>query len=89
MVKLMKCEYCGEEFSNVVQLNMHKGQSHAPQEAEKFRYPCKRCGEVFPSPMAFAEHMKNDHPEVVNRINRVYWGIIILVIIITLWQLFT
>jgi len=84
-----KCEHCGQEFPSLRELNIHKAKSHASKEAEKMRFICSRCGKVLHSPEHQAEHMKSEHPEVVQRINAIFWTITILAILFTLWQLLT
>jgi len=85
-VNLKSCEHCGEKFPTLRELNIHKAKKHAAKEAEKMRYGCTRCGEIQRSPKHQAEHMKSEHPEVVQRINLIYWAIIILLILIVLVQ---
>ena len=86
MENLEKCEYCGEEYQSKTELNIHITKAHATKEAEKMRFRCSHCGEVFRSPQHQAAHMKTEHPDVVRKINLIYWAIVILLIIIVLRQ---
>jgi DNA-directed RNA polymerase subunit RPC12/RpoP len=83
---LLTCEHCGEQFSTKKALNIHKAKSHAAKEAEQMRYFCSRCGAEMRSPKQQAEHIKSEHPEVVRKLNLIYWGITIVIILIVLWQ---
>ena len=86
MEEMHSCEYCGEQFSSLSELNIHKGKAHASREAEKLRFPCTRCGEVLSSPPEKAKHMKSVHPEAVRWINLLWWALTIAAIILVLWQ---
>ncbi|OGO17930.1 MAG: hypothetical protein A2Z14_03090 [Chloroflexi bacterium RBG_16_48_8] len=89
MADYHRCEYCGDQFSSIIELNIHKAGNHASKEAENMRYPCKRCGEVLSSPREVAEHMKTDHPEAVRWINFFWWVITIATILFVLWKYLT
>jgi len=88
MPELHTCEYCGEQFPSLPELNIHKAKNHASKEAEQLRYPCKHCGEVLNSPRDVAEHMKSVHPEAVRWINIVWWAITIVSILFVIWKYF-
>ena len=80
------CKYCGEEFPTLHELEIHEVTVHASRQTESSPYSCSICGEVFRSPAHQAEHMKREHPEVVRRINIVYWAILIIVVLFALWR---
>jgi DNA-directed RNA polymerase subunit RPC12/RpoP len=80
------CDYCGEKFASLKELNIHKGKQHASDEAEKRRYPCTRCGKVLHSPVEVAEHMKTVHPEAVRWINIIWWAITIAALLFVIWR---
>ena len=84
-----KCEHCGQGFPSLRELNIHKAKSHAVKEAEKMRFLCSRCGDVLQSPEHQAEHMKSEHPEVIQRINIIFWGITIVALLFALSNLLT
>jgi formylmethanofuran dehydrogenase subunit E len=81
------CDECGEEFTSPQELAFHIATVHASINTEGSPYICSKCGEVLRSPADQAEHMKREHPEVVRRINIIYWTILIIVVFIALWRL--
>jgi hypothetical protein len=89
MKELQICEYCGDQFPSPTDLNIHKANKHASNEAENLRYPCKHCGEVLHSPREVAEHMKSVHPETVRLINMIWWAITIAALLFVIWRFLT